>query len=990
MNKHIHKIALVVSITAFLFLFQQIDAQVFQSQALQHISEENGLSDNAVQCIFQDNKHFTWIGTSSGLNLINGSAIKIFKNNFSLENSISSNFINCIAQKNDSTLLIGTKKGLEFLNTQTNNFQKIQYAKNNLDAAINCVCSTSANICFFGTPDGLYYLDEKNNATQIPLNDVPVDSKKNNNISGLAFSKNGILWITTFNGLWKYDLHQKIITHVLSKNNFPQLPEFFTSVCPDDSGNVWIGTWNKGLIQYNLKAKQFSIFPYKYNITSLTLMHLANNNNMLAMNGGCTAFDLDSRAFSVLPIQRSFPANTLIREVYISSNGWTWLATDRGVYFYNPEKSFFTTRYFSASLSSQDLALLESNGSLLVGGEGKNFLRSYSPNLETGEDLSGSVLLNNLTCLSLEQSDKNIIVASTNRGIVTMNTATKKVENDPLTYLIKNAPSNNFITKIVHTTDGKLWIFPWRNGIWNKQPGEEKYTEVFRNFLFENDVPKPLVINDAVEDNHQNLWMADLDEGIIFYDHSKGKFSKPFQKIFGERMGCSQIILKNNHVYSFAENKFFYWNTNGNDFHIVNLPEGIDKNINSITIDRASNLWLATQSGLLEYNFQNHRFIHFTTADGLPQDNLLGKLFCMRSGEIIFANAHFLFSFQSEKMLGATHVQPTIFLEKIVANDKVIPLEEKNIFNHSINHFIFQWVLTDYNDPLQNRYYYRLAGIDSTWRYAGNKGEVEFVNLSPGTYSVQMFAKNANGIPAVKMLTYHFEIKNPFWFTWWFIALMVLCISGIFYMQYLFRIRQLKRIEQLRNKISLDLHDDIGSTLSSISILSEMALQQNEKNEMLNEIKENSLELMDRMDDIIWSINPVNDSMEMLLLRIKTFSSKLFEAKNIQYEFNFSPQISRLQIDMETRRQIYLLLKEAVNNIVKYAQCTSVKMNIDYRENMLKIHISDNGIGFEEKEAIHGNGIHSMKQRAKWLQADLKIQTHPHAGTHISFSKKIK
>ncbi|MEO8116886.1 MAG: triple tyrosine motif-containing protein, partial [Bacteroidota bacterium] len=341
-------------------------------------------------------------------------------------------------------------------------------------------------------------------------------------------------------------------------------------------------------------------------------------------------------------------------------------------------------------------------------------------------------------------------------------------------------------------------------------------------------------------------------------------------------------------------------------------------------------------------------------------------------------------------LIAAMNVRPTILLDKVYANDQAIPLQGKNIFNHTVNHFIFQWVLTDYNNPLRNRYYYRLTGIDSARRFAGNKGEVEFVNLSPGKYSLQMYGENANGISSGKILTYNFEINNPFWLSWWFITLMILCIAAIFYMLYLFRLRQLKRIEQLRNKISLDLHDDIGSTLSSISILSEMALQEEKNKDMLSEIKENSLDLMERMDDIVWSINPVNDSMEMLLLRIKTFSSKLFEAKNIRYDFNISEHIGQLHIDMEKRRQIYLLLKEAVNNMVKYAQCTEAKIMVDYHSPSLKIHISDNGIGFDENNIVYGNGINGMKKRAKWLNADLQIQSVVNEGTHIYLNMKIK
>ena len=143
----------------FILFFHCSFSQVFQSQALQNINEENGLSDNSVQCIFQDNNHFTWIGTSSGLNLVNGSDIKIFKNNPALKNSISNNFIKAISQKNDSTLLIGTLAGLELFNTHTNGFTKLLYDKKDIFETVNFICAAKNNTSFFGTVSGVYFLN---------------------------------------------------------------------------------------------------------------------------------------------------------------------------------------------------------------------------------------------------------------------------------------------------------------------------------------------------------------------------------------------------------------------------------------------------------------------------------------------------------------------------------------------------------------------------------------------------------------------------------------------------------------------------------------------------------------------------------------------------------------------------------------------------------------------------------------------------------------
>ena len=130
------------------------------------------------------------------------------------------------------------------------------------------------------------------------------------------------------------------------------------------------------------------------------------------------------------------------------------------------------------------------------------------------------------------------------------------------------------------------------------------------------------------------------------------------------------------------------------------------------------------------------------------------------------------------------------------------------------------------------------------------------------------------------------------------------------------------RMQHIRNKIAQDLHDDIGSTLSSISILSDLALRENSSAqtlETMNEIKDSSMMLMERMDDIVWSISPRNDSLENLLIRVRHFATTLFEAKGIEYTIDIQKNISEVRLPEDYRQHIYLILKEAINNLVKYA-----------------------------------------------------------------------
>ena len=159
---------------------------------------------------------------------------------------------------------------------------------------------------------------------------------------------------------------------------------------------------------------------------------------------------------------------------------------------------------------------------------------------------------------------------------------------------------------------------------------------------------------------------------------------------------------------------------------------------------------------------------------------------------------------------------------------------------------------------------------------------------------------------------------------------------------------------------------------------------------MLHEIKENSVNLMEKMDDIVWSINPRNDSLEKLLLRIKRFAAQLFEAKNIEYEIDISENIHSFKLPMEIRQHLYLMIKEAINNIIKHSQCTQAKICIKHLHDNLLIKIYDNGKGFNTSEISFGNGLINLKERASAIHANLAVQSQEITGTEIKIELKIK
>jgi signal transduction histidine kinase len=201
------------------------------------------------------------------------------------------------------------------------------------------------------------------------------------------------------------------------------------------------------------------------------------------------------------------------------------------------------------------------------------------------------------------------------------------------------------------------------------------------------------------------------------------------------------------------------------------------------------------------------------------------------------------------------------------------------------------------------------------------------------------------------------------------------------------------RMQNIRNRIAQDLHDEIGSTLSSISILSNQALKIQDKSETLSameEIKDSSISLMEKMDDIVWSINPRNDSLENLMQRIKRFAITLFEAKDIEYNISIQENINEVVISMERRQHIFLILKEAINNLAKYSDATYAEFAVKYEDKGLEILIRDNGKGFDPSKPFTGNGLLGMKNRADTMGATLIINSTPDNGSAIRLTLKIK
>ncbi|MBC8033023.1 MAG: histidine kinase, partial [Chitinophagaceae bacterium] len=291
---------------------------------------------------------------------------------------------------------------------------------------------------------------------------------------------------------------------------------------------------------------------------------------------------------------------------------------------------------------------------------------------------------------------------------------------------------------------------------------------------------------------------------------------------------------------------------------------------------------------------------------------------------------------------------------------------------------------------------YKLEGYDQDWIDAEGRNDAIYSNVTNGKYVFKVKATNKKGDWGEEETAIAIHIVPPFWKTWWFYLLNILFVLAVAYGFYRYRINDLLKRQAIRNKIAQDLHDNVGSTLSSIAVYSQVAKIYNQQHKqedlknVLEKIGSASGEMIGEMSDTVWAINPANDHMGTIVQKMESFARPLLAAKEIKFLFTYDPTIVALNLEMTKRKNFYLIFKEAVNNALKYSECKMITVSIYYQHHKMTLRIEDDGKGIQtiSKESyvttpFLGNGLINMKRRAEEMNGSCHIKTTPGGGTTI-------
>jgi two-component sensor histidine kinase len=398
--------------------------------------------------------------------------------------------------------------------------------------------------------------------------------------------------------------------------------------------------------------------------------------------------------------------------------------------------------------------------------------------------------------------------------------------------------------------------------------------------------------------------------------------------------------------------------------------------------------WMTCTEGLIRFNPTDSSMRLFNVHHGLSTNSFHYQtafqtwdgFLCLPSfkGLVIFKpqNTENMDLFPTPVMTSIRILNSEIDM-KLVQNDELHLAYNQNFFTIVLNTF-------DYLRQGNVRYSYMLKGLHDEWVQNGTNRELTFTAIPGGDYELFYRATTTEGYwpDEYKRLIIH--VETVYYKKWWFRLSIIILTSILIYLVYSYRKKLLKKEEALRQKIASDLHDDIGATLSSIRMYSEVALSRKGDNEpLLKKISENAKGMVDSMSDMVWAIKPGKEKFSDLHQRLLSFAQEMCGPTEIELHFRVDDSLSEIKLSMEHRKDIYLVFKEAINNAVKYSECRHISVNLHRVGSTLHLDISDDGKGFNTVSPKRGNGLENMKTRITNLHGKFIITSAENKGTKI-------
>jgi len=455
----------------------------------------------------------------------------------------------------------------------------------------------------------------------------------------------------------------------------------------------------------------------------------------------------------------------------------------------------------------------------------------------------------------------------------------------------------------------------------------------------------------------------------------------------------------------------FLWN--GKTWHAFNSEDGLpDLRLTCVLADDKGNVWFGSLGGIIRAERRELlaragnrdaaiHWLRLDHTDGMPSRECIGGFqpagWKARDGKLWFPTGGGVVRVRPDLAM-PDKSPPPVYLQSTRANGVVhLGLDGPVTTDPGRARLEFRFVGLCYAAPEKTTYRARLKGLDESWRELGNQRVAAFEAVPPGKYTFEVMAVNGDGIRSVEPARIEVVVKPHFWETIWFyliaggIVLSAAAGTGWFGA----RTRMKARIQALkirnareaeRARIARDLHDDLGASLTEISILAALAAEDAEKTPLqpsLDQLSAKAKHVVSGLDEIVWAVNPREDTLRSLVDYIAAFAREFLDIARMPLRVDVTGDIPDVPLAAAQRHGVFLAAREALNNIVKHSGATEVNLHLTTSDGLLEIRVEDNGRGFEPDYATGGEGLGNLRTRMHEAGGDCRIETHPGQGTVV-------
>ena len=931
----------------------------------QQFGQEDGISKSIVNTILQDSAGYLWIGSMGGLFRYNGYEFK--KAAFlSGEGEQFSNI--------DSRVLFEDKKYQLWLGTSAGLFQfdkeKEKFFQFNSDSSgalpgnayIGALCETSYNgtrYLWIGTNSrGLYrYNFSQQKLTFFPLEEPQINDSTRT-VMHLFSNEKDVLWITTRDGsIYKFTHKNNRIQKYVHFGQKKQKPVIVLTISQYDEAHLLFGTYGAGLYLFHQKRETFKPLVYQKsagnargNIINSVIRDQRGRLWVGTLGDGLYIIDPSIKNrnhilnLKAAPGDLSSLSHNSIWQIYLDKMNNIWIGTTLGLNkLINTKNAITHYTYENGETSGLPHASVESifedkNKNLWIGTENglaiQNAGQEKFSHFFHDPDDPGSLSYNYINYITKDSYDQ-IWLSTMGKGVnkVVKFDGTNKIKFEKYQHK-KEDPfslSSNFANIIFEDSSKNLWIGTL-DGLNRYNRGQDNFTRIVHDKNDPQSIPSNRILQMQQLSTHQYL-IGSYQDGLILMDnqeHSNPCFTQyrhdPKENTSLSNDVISDILIDQD-IWIATLDGLNKMHIGSGTFKRYTVDHGLPSNmIWSLIRDNFGNLWIGTNAGLSKFNDrsqQHNKFVNFSKSDGLQDNefNMRAK-YKTHNGELIFGGINGVNLFMPNE-LQRNNYQPSIVFTKFYkfnkpfAFSKTLNSLEKIQLAYEENSFSFEFSALDFTEPAKNKYAYKLAGFLDEWVENGARRRATFTNLDPGHYTFEVKGTNSDGIWNENSAKIAIEITPPYWQTWWFRSFVFILVAGIFYFFYRFRLGKLLAIERLRVKIASDLHDDIGSTLTKISLYSDLILTNTSPEQhktLLQDISAKSRELVTTMSDVVWSIDARNDTVENMLDHMRDFAMSTCHAQSMEARFEVTGLENDKKLASQIRQNLYLILKEAIHN----------------------------------------------------------------------------